>query len=468
MVIAIAVFFLFKEILPKKIFTQKKITKNVIIDSLLLEAVAEAKDSVIVEKDVAKQEKVTFKPTDGIVYPTEKFVEYKGFQYLIPFYEKLFQLENEKKGNVRIAYFGDSMTDGDLIVKDFRAHFQEKFGGKGVGFVNITSESASSRSSLVHQFSNNWKMQSYLKVKKPVNPFGINGHVFYANDTINNPWVSYKANNTKFATVLNRPTLFYGSSDNEDGEVYYIVNEDTISKKLNPSNRLNTLRFTEASLPSLKLYFKKADSIPFYGFNFDDGQGVHVDNFSSRGNSGLPLSMFNRAMMTEFQKQLGYDLIVLHYGTNVLNYGSLNYSWYEKRMKIVTDHLKDCFPGVTILVVSTADKSTKYDLEMKTDSAVVPLSTAQKKYAIASEAGFVNLYTLMGGDGSMVKWVEEVPAKANKDYTHFNFRGAKEVAKLLYTQLDEGYAKYKKMKAKKKPVLKKDSIHKNDVSIHAQ
>ena len=278
MVIAIAAFFLFKEILPKKIFTQKKITRNVIIDSLLLEAVAEAKDSVIVEKDVAKQEKVTFKPTDGIVYPTEKFVEYKGFQYLIPFYEKLFQLENEKKGNVRIAYFGDSMTDGDLIVKDFRAHFQEKFGGKGVGFVNITSESASSRSSLVHQFSNNWKMQSYLKVKKPVNPFGINGHVFYANDTINNPWVSYKANNTKFATILNKPTLFYGSSDNEDGEVYYIINEDTIRKKLTPSNRLNTLRFTEASLPSLKLYFKKADSIPFYGFNFDDGQGVHDQN----------------------------------------------------------------------------------------------------------------------------------------------------------------------------------------------
>jgi hypothetical protein len=30
------------------------------------------------------------------------------------------------------------MTDGDFIVQDFRANFQNKFGGQGVGFVAIT------------------------------------------------------------------------------------------------------------------------------------------------------------------------------------------------------------------------------------------------------------------------------------------------------------------------------------------
>jgi hypothetical protein len=58
----------------------------------------------------------------------------------------------------------------------------------------------------------------------------------------------------------------------------------------------------------------------------------------------------------------------------------------------------------------------------------------------------------MGGDGSMVKWVENVPAKANKDYTHFNHRGAKEIAQLIYKQIDTGYKEYKKLRilAKKK------------------
>lgn len=453
-------FLAFKTFLPKKLFAESKLdSKNVVVDSLLLEAIAED-EGAIVEDSMAKTV-IDYKVVNGIKFPPETFETYTGNQYLVTFFEKLFQLETKKEGNVRIAYFGDSMTDGDLIVKDFRTYFQEKFGGQGVGFVNITSESAASRSSLTHEFSGNWKTQSYLKVKRPSNPFGVNGHVFYANDTANVAWVKYKANKTRFASELPRPTLFYGSSSNKDGKIKYVIGTDTISKKLTPNALVNTVVLSESNLKSIKVNFKKADSIPIYGFNFDDGKGVHVDNFSNRGNSGLPIGSFDVATMREFHSKLDYDLIVLQYGANVLNYGSLNYGWYEKRMAKVVAHLKECFPGVAILIVSTADKSTKYDLEMKTDSAVVPLNTAQKRYAIKSESSFVNMYTLMGGDGSMIQWVEQEPARANKDYTHFNHRGAKEAANLIFTQLNQGYEMYKELRKKrKKPAapVKKDSV----------
>ena len=456
-------FLAFKTFLPKKLFSEDiASSKNIVVDSLLLEAIAE--DGDLKSEDTLTNITIDYKITNGVKFPTETFEDYTGNQYLVTFFEKLFQLETKKEGNVRIAYFGDSMTDGDLIVKDFRTYLQEKFGGQGVGFVNITSESASSRSSVTHEFSGNWKTQSYLKVKRPSRAFGVNGHVFFANDTANVAWVKYKATKTKFASELPRPTLFYGSSSNKEGKVFFVAG-DTIVKKLTPNNTLNTLTLSEGSLKNLKVNFKKADSIPIYGFNFDDGKGVHVDNFSNRGNSGLPLGSFDINTMRAFHAKLDYDLIVLQYGANVLNYGTLDYTWYEKRMTKVVNHLKECFPGVAILIVSTADKSTKYDLEMKTDSAVVPLNRAQKKYAIKSEASFVNMYTLMGGDGSMVKWVEEVPSKANKDYTHFNHRGAKEAANLIFTQLNQGYETYKALRKKKKPAapIKKDSaIIKND------
>ena len=459
-------FLAFKTFLPKKLFTESTFSsKNVVVDSLLLEAIAE--DGNIKSDDTLSIKTIHYKITNGIKFPAETFDNYTGNQYLVTFFEKLFQLETKKEGNVRIAYFGDSMTDGDLIVKDFRTYLQEKFGGQGVGFVNITSESASSRSSITHEFSGNWKTQSYLKVKRPTTPFGVNGHVFYANDTANVAWVKYKANKTRFASELPRPTLFYGSSSNKEGKLFFVAG-DTIVKKLTPNNKLNTLILSEGSLKNVKVNFKDADSIPIYGFNFDDGKGVHVDNFSNRGNSGLPLGSFDINTMRAFHAKLDYDLIVLQYGANVLNYGTLDYAWYEKRMTKVVNHLKECFPGVAILVISTADKSTKYDLEMKTDSAVVPLNTAQKRYAIKSEASFVNIYTLMGGDGSMVKWVEEVPSKANKDYTHFNHRGAKEVANLIFKQLNQGYEQYKVLRKKKKPAvpIKKDSaiIRKDSVN----
>ncbi|AWH86880.1 hypothetical protein HYN59_00660 [Flavobacterium album] len=451
-VISIAALLGFRQVLPSKIFTETGITKNVVVDSLMLEAV-EA-DGGETEKDtLSSNKKIVFEAVNGIKFPAETFEDYKGYQHLVNFYEKLLQLETKKQGKVRIAYFGDSMTDGDLIVKDFRASLQERFGGEGVGFVNITSESAPSRSTLTHQFSPNWKTQSYLNVKSPRSPFGVNGHVFFTKrDTVNPAWVRYKASNIRHLTELYNPTLFYGKSGNRKAAVDVIIGKDTIRKNLNPVNLVNTLSVANGGIKGFKANFIASDSIPFYGFNFDDGRGVHVDNFSNRGNSGLPIGSFNTNVMRAFNDKLGYDLIVLHYGTNVLNYGSLNYTWYEKRMARVVEHLRECFPGVDILIISTADKSTKYGLEMKTDSAVVPLSRAQKKYAVQTESAYVNLYTLMGGDGSMVKWVdEEAPALANKDYTHFNFRGAKKVSDLIWNQINGGYEQYKRLRGFKTP-----------------
>lgn len=473
-VASILAFVVFKQFLPKKIFTESGTPiKNVVIDSLLLEAVENERNE-IVEQDTLTNTKITFEKKDGILFPNESFEEYKGYQHLVPFFEKLFQLEAKQTGKVRIAYFGDSMTDGDMIVKDFRTNFQDRFGGEGVGFVNVTSESAPSRSSITHQFSSNWKTQSYLNIKNPKSPFGVNGHVFFTKkDSVNPIWVNYKSSNFRHLTSLNNPTLFYGKSANREGKVAVQIGRDTVYKKLNPLYSINTLSILDSNVKSFKASFIKTDSIPFYGFTFEDSKGVHVDNFSNRGNSGLPISALNTSVMKAFNEKLGgYDLIVLHYGTNVLNYGSYNYSWYEKRMARVVQHLKECFPGVSILVVSTADKSTKYEMEMKTDSAVVPLTLAQKRYAIKSNASFVNLYTLMGGDGSMVKWAEEVPPLANKDYTHFNFRGSKKISDLIYNQIYQGYEQYKKLKALKvsipKRVIKKDSLVRKVDSVYAE
>jgi lysophospholipase L1-like esterase len=469
-------FLFFKEVLPKRIFSESKPSaKNVVVDSILLEAVAlDEKSESKAEKgvDTFRRKKIVFEQIDGITFPPEEYEQYKGFQFLIPFFEKLYLLETEQKGDIRIAYFGDSMTDGDLIVQDFRNSLQSQYGGKGVGFVSITSESAGSRSSISHQYSGNWKTQSYLNVKRPLKPFGVNGHVFFANDTLSNPWVQYKAGHGVHTSQLNNPTLFYGNSDNQEGELIVKIGKDTIIKKLSPDKLLNTLAISNSAVKSFKASFNVADSIPIYGFNFDDGKGVHVDNFSNRGNSGLPISTFNVKLMNQFQERFDYDLIILHYGTNVLNYGSYNYDWYERSMTRVVNHLKQCFPGVTVLVISTADKATKYDLEMKTDSAVVPLTLAQRKYAVQSKAGYFNLFEAMGGDGSMTKWVEEeVPALAAKDYTHFNYKGAQKVAGLLYQQIQTGYAQYKEMRKNRKITPNKaavDSVSSKTTTANAQ
>ncbi|MGG5506351.1 MULTISPECIES: hypothetical protein [unclassified Myroides] len=459
-ILASGFFLFFKANLPQKIFSEvKPKASNVVIDSLLLEAIEEEKVALTQEKETIPtevDEKEEEKENEGEVliiqeedlFSNENEAGFKGMVFLDYFFGRLYQLETQSQGRVRIAYYGDSMTDGDMIVQDLRKSYQDKYGGSGVGFVQITSESAQSRGSVTHKFSSNWKVQSYLNIKRPRQPFGVGGQVFFVKDTVKPTWVSYQAGNIRNMTTLNTPTLYFGRSANTRGVVEVITNKDTLRKTLQAYQALNKVKLNNGAVRQLKLQFVQADSIPLYGIDFSSATGVQVDNYSSRGNSGLPLSLFNVSVMQKFQKELDYSLIILHYGTNVLNYGSYNYSWYTKQMKNVVNHLRQCFPKASILVISTADKSTKYNLTMETDSAVTPLMRAQRKYAMEAKTGFFNLYEAMGGKGSMVQWVEESPTKANKDYTHFNFRGAQAVSSLIFKQLEEGYATFKAEKGK--------------------
>jgi len=452
--LSIIAFGVVKAVLPERLFPEQKLgNKNILIDSLLLSAI----DGTDIKVDSAEVD-ITANPdvntVDSLsqidtvtVYADDPTISEKGHANINRFYEKLYKLEKEKKGTVRIAYFGDSMTDGDLIVQDIRSELQDKYGGQGVGFVSITSLSAASRYSVSHQYSKNWKTQTYINVKKPASPFGVDGQVFFANSKGSTHWVKYRAQGIKHAYTLNNPTLFFGRSGNQDGYITVKLDKDTatIRKELSPVNSLNTISIP-GNPKSMEIKFHNADSIPFYGLNFDSGRGLHIDNFSLRGNSGLPLSVLSPGLMSSFDNKLGgYDLIILQYGANVLSVGAKSFDWYERNMTRVVEHLHRCFPNADILVVSTADKSTKIDEVMKTDPGVYLLLKAQKNYARNTGSGFINLFSLMGGDGSMAKWVDEYHL-AGKDYTHFTANGSKKIAGYIHKEIERGYEKYKASK----------------------
>ena len=443
LVLSIAIFVVFKNVLPSRLFPEHKVAgENIMMDSMAL--AAQSDTTAVVEAVVKSDSVASTTPGEGMekdesINPA---LNAQGYQNLSRFYAKLQQLENDSTGTVRVAYFGDSMNDGDYIVQDVRSAFQGKYGGEGVGFVSVSSVSAGARGSVSHQYSKNWYSQSFIKVKKPIRPFGIDGQVFFAKNPSQAYWVRYKAQNRPHSKMLNKPTLFYGSSHNGGGYVTVKADKDSVtSKTLKPTNLLNTLRLT-SNAHSLQVDFHNADSIPIYGFNFDNGRGVHIDNFSTRGNSGLPLSILNPSLMNAFDRVLNYDLIVLHYGANVLGYGSTNYSWYARNMTTVVNNLRECFPNADILVISTADKSTKIEGIMQTDPAVVPLANAQKNYARKTNSGFINLYELMGGNGSMVNWVDN--KLAGSDYTHFSGSGSRKIGLMIFGEIEKGYSKYKK------------------------
>lgn len=422
---AAVIFYAAKPFLPERLFEESKTdSKNIIIDSLMIQAAAEAENNSNIEKP------------DSTENLNQIQKEYDGNEYLKRFYEALRSLENDPSRKVRIGYYGDSMTDGDLITQDLREHFQDRFGGGGVGFVPITSESAKSRASIVHQFSPDWKKISFVTDFRPKYSFGLSGNVFFITDSTGSAWLrirptAYKKHNSR----LDQITLYYGKSKNRSGTVNQqsLITDSLVNSiRLNPKGNIADFQFRNAA------------EIPFYGVSLDEPNGVNLDNFSSRGNSGLPFSLFDIRLMNDFDKTLHYDLIVLHFGANVLSYGKKNYSWYENSMTKVVNHLKECFPNTDILIISTADKASKINGKMQTDPSVAFLLEAQRNYALSTQSGFLDLYDLMGGENSMVNWADSEPSMANKDYTHFNSRGAEKIAGLIYNQIIKGYEDFKK------------------------
>jgi len=146
LIISTLLFLVLKTFIPKTIFEQNEVvSENIIQDSLMLAILEEEK----MIKNIEDSLETIIKDSLAIEN------DYSSKLMMNNFYAKLLNLKQGKKENIRIAYFGDSMNDGDLIVQDIRKLFQTNYGGKGVGFVNIFSESARSRGSIIHNISDN-------------------------------------------------------------------------------------------------------------------------------------------------------------------------------------------------------------------------------------------------------------------------------------------------------------------------
>jgi hypothetical protein len=365
---------------------------------------------------------------------------------LAHFFQSLNEIRKHKH-KVRIAYFGDSMIEGDLITQDLRGCMQDVFGGNGVGYVPITSIVAGFRTSIIHSFEG-WTTYNLLE-NTPVNHvLGISGYDFVPNtmnhvDTLNTTmgsWVKYTAVNRKHLDKFNAAKLLYGKSNAEN---YVVINGSHY--KLSGTNTVNQLTVNSGSTyQCINAKFQCKTPVDIFGFSIESDSGAFVDNFSFRGNSGMPITKVPQSVYSGTNDCLGYDLIILEYGLNAVNPKVTDFSWYVRGMTNVIKHIQASFPNTSILLISVGDKSYRKDGVYQTDPSVSILVEAQKKMAKDNKLAFWSLYNAMGGNGSMVKWVEGDTVLANKDYTHFNFRGAHKVGKLLFNKLMSEYSDYNK------------------------
>ncbi|MDD2423814.1 MAG: hypothetical protein PHG34_06355 [Candidatus Cloacimonetes bacterium] len=378
---------------------------------------------------------------------------------------------------LRIAYFSDSIIEGDLITAPLRSALQDIYGGAGVGMMPITSIVAGFRQTIRHEFSRNWETISFMTTGKSDISLGITGYTFiprpyyldqkkietdssdniespdslFAADSLatapvkpietkiarfyvqENPWVEYRAVDIAGgAAYFEGIKLYYShATDSSIVQISY-DSAPAVTRQLRAGKSLQVLDISpSASIKRIRLTFSNKDPLHLYGLSFDEDRGIYVDNFPIRGYSGMYFQRIHAGILKAFHQHLDYDLVVLQYGENVSNPKNTNYENYKRAMIRTIQYIQTAMPKVPILIVSAHDRSIKDGTQYKTSPDIPILVETQSEFARETGCAFWNLYEAMGGYNSMLGLVNQNPPLAGKDYTHFTRRGADYVAELL-------------------------------------
>ena len=382
-------------------------------------------------KDIPLSEEQSTRTTkyvnDGNQLGMVRFTDYsENGNGLHSFFRKLLSVKTLNRP-VRIAFFGDSLIEGDILSGDLRRLFQENFGGRGVGMMPVTSQVNGFRKTVVHQFSA-WDTYSFNNYSDK-SRLGIAGSLFIPN---RNAWVYYQGVNKDNLDSCNRVSIFY-TLQGDDTRIFYKKNKGTsVYTQLPKAETVGRVNL-DGNCGNIQISFPQLNNLRVYGVSLEDTVGVLLDNYSIRGFSGTGLQ--NLSKLSQFNDLLQYDLIILGYGLNVTEAKRTEYNTYEAEMVKAINHLKTSFPNACILLISVPDRSYKGSEDYETMPGI--LSMIEYQDIICQKTGIVfwNLFEAMGGKNSMPLFVNSKPPKANKDYTHLTFAGGEYLGNLLYATI---------------------------------
>lgn len=464
-------------------------------------------DTSVMSIDTSKQEVFEIEKNRFIQYPDSTRLA------LIAFFEAL--QKTAKDGDlIRIVHYGDSQLEGDRISDYIRNKFQLRFGGMGPGIV-LPIDISRSRISVRQSESKDWfKYAVFGRTKRhPKGLYGIGCSSYaysgeylvkigedttirkvkfapgtvdsthtdstgkaidhgmavmaedsfymdtvitpiYRTETTDASTLRYRTATRSFPRVrsFEQVRLLYAADSAFRLGVHVDGNYKSLAVPAKPIMGIQVLH-TDTVRDGVSLSFTGPSPL-VYGVALDGKTGVAVDNFPMRGSSGTGYSMINSTLMRRQYLMSNTKLLILQYGINVIPNPQKSYGYYERMFAKELQAIRAANPGLSILVIGPSDMSRKRGGKYVSYPNVPAVRAAMKNAAFANGCAFWDLYEAMGGENSMVSWVTADPPLANKDFTHFNSRGAAYVGEMIYAALVHDYQVYINSKSGKTEATK--------------
>ena len=365
--------------------------------------------------------------------------------------------ESNKKV-VRILHYGDSQLEGDRITNYLRNRFQKKFGGYGPGILLPLEPTASSRGNFRVDQSDDFIKHSIYSKSALKNTFGLGGASF----TINTPTqiiapVDSLGDSSSTIALVESKNLFdksffsvskmymgYSRSRKYSKAKLLFSNDTSFQVKIidNDSSYMHTIlksplfgvkEWSVGGGKNFQISFAPKNSPTIYGLALDGETGVAVDNFPMRGSSGLGFTKMGRNRYSAQLSMMNVVAVILQFGVNIIPDVRDNYDYYEKWFSRQLQSIQQAGPEIAIIVVGPSDMGKNKEGDIVSYENIPLIRDAMKNAALKNGCCFWDLYEAMGGENSMSAWVSD--DLAQKDYTHFTYKGARFVGEMLYNSI---------------------------------
>lgn len=365
------------------------------------------------------------------------------------FFAKLSMLRLSGKV-VRVLHYGDSQIEGDRVSSELRNLMQSRFGGMGPGLISIVPPTRQ-HTNFRLSYSGDWNRYSFQSEELNHSRWGA----LFSFARFTKPGEMIESEPEASFSLLPRSAGYQRSRKFRNAKIFFGFHEQPVYLELNRTgevleadifpaeNKLNVMQYSwKEPVNNLTVKMKGMSSPDVYALALDDLWGVAVDNIPLRGSSGLEFTRTDTAFLRKMYSEFNTGMILLQFGVNVVPHIVSDYSYYEYGLYRQLTFLKKINPGVPIIILGVSDMSMMDGGTYKSYPNIELIRDAQRNAALRAGCGFWDTYEAMGGENSMTAWAFAEPPLAQKDFTHFSYRGSMIIGQMFWNALLHEYGKF--------------------------
>ncbi|MCA9583808.1 MAG: hypothetical protein KC657_00445 [Myxococcales bacterium] len=366
-------------------------------------------------------------------------VEDETGRALDAFYARLHRTKEKTPGAItRVLHYGDSVITSDYISGTMRRKLQKEYGDAGHGFILVANPwEWYFHNDVSHSATAGWGSSRITGPLAKDGVYGLGGVTFKGSPGATATFGTPKTGD--FGRNVSRFDVYYLEQP-QGGDAEMVIGDKV--ERFSTAGDVAVSRKKSFEVPDgeAKATLRVVGNGPFRAFGVvleRAGPGIVYDALGANGARAELLAGIDAAHWREQMALRDPALVILQFGTNESEAVYMD-PRYETILSGLIDKVKQAAPGASVLVCAPLDRADRGpDGNTRTKPIIKRLVAAQKKVAHEKGVGFWNTYEVMGGEGSMARWVKT--GLGSGDMTHPTPAGAGVIGDRLFNALVSGY-----------------------------